>query len=71
MPTTLIHFVCVRADHRPRSLADRPVLTIHRGGWAYCRQSAVSEHEWELIKPRTREELARWARSANERAPNF
>lgn len=71
MTATLIDFVCVRADHRPQTLADRPALTIHGGGWAYCRQSAASEHRWQRINPRTREELARWARSATERVPNF
>jgi hypothetical protein len=71
MAATLIHFVCVRADHRPRSLADRPALTIHSGGWAYCRQSVASEHEWRHISPRTRDALASWARSASDRAPNF
>ena len=71
MASTLIHFVCVRADHRPRTLADRPELTIHSGGWAFCRQSLAREHEWQHISPRTRDELAGWARSASDRAPNF
>jgi hypothetical protein len=70
MAATLIHFVCVRADHRPRTLADRPALTIHGGGWAFCPQSQAGEHEWHQISPRTRDELASWARASNL-APNF
>ena len=69
MAGTLIHFVCVRADHSPKTLADRPAVTIHSGGWAYCPQSSADGHEWEHISPRTRDELANWARSY--RAPNF
>jgi hypothetical protein len=71
MVATLIHFVCVRSDHRPRTLADQPALTIHRGGWAYCRQSTVGEHDWRHISPRTRDQLARWAWSASDRVPNL
>jgi hypothetical protein len=71
MAATLIDFVCVRADHRPRTLADRPELTIHRGGWAFCRQSQAGGHEWHQISPRTRDDLASWARSASDRAPYF
>jgi hypothetical protein len=71
MTASLIHFVCVRADHRPRNLAAEPALTIHGGLWAYCRQSASGEHEWLHISPRSRNELARWGRSFSDRAPNF
>jgi hypothetical protein len=71
MAATLIHYVCVRADHRPRTLADRPELTIHGGGWAYCRRSEASEHKWRHITPQTRDQLARWARSASDRVPKF
>jgi hypothetical protein len=71
MAATLIDFVCIRAEHRPRTLADRPALTIHNGGWAYCRQSLAGEHEWRHISPRTRDELASWARSASDHTPNF
>lgn len=70
MAATLIHFVCVRADHRPRMLADSPAITIHMGGWAYCGQSVAGEHEWQHISPRSREELASWARSASDGTPN-
>jgi hypothetical protein len=71
MAATLIDFVCVRADHRPRTLADRPEVTIHSGGWAFCRQSQGGGHEWHQISPRSRDELASWARSASDRAPYF
>jgi hypothetical protein len=71
MTARLIHFVCVRFDHRPRTLADRPALTIHSGGWAFCPQSLGGDHEWQHISPRTRDELASWARSASDRIPNF
>jgi hypothetical protein len=71
MTARLIHFVCVRFDHRPRTLTDRPALTIHSGGWAFCPQSLGGEHEWQHISPRTRDELASWARSASDRIPNF
>lgn len=71
MAATLIHFVCVRADHHPRTLAERPAVTIYGGGWAFCPQSQAGGHEWRQISPRTRDELASWARSASDPAPNF
>jgi hypothetical protein len=71
MAETLIDFVCVRADHRARTLADRPALTIHSGGWAFCPQSQAGGHEWRHINPSTRDDLASWARSATDRAPNL
>jgi hypothetical protein len=63
MGATLIRFVCVRAEHRPKTFAADPALTIHEGGWAFCPQSTVGDHQWQLITPRTRDDLARWART--------
>jgi hypothetical protein len=71
MTANLIDFVCVRIEHRPRALSDRPCLTIHFGGWAYCPQSSNDGHEWHRIAPSSRDELARWARNISDRRDNF
>jgi hypothetical protein len=55
MTTPLIQFVCIKPEHRPRTLTAQSSLTIHEGGWAYCPHGAGEGHAWHRIVPLKRD----------------
>jgi hypothetical protein len=65
----LIHFLCVRDDHRgdgKQKVSDH--LTINEHAWAYCAKDVrLAEHQWEPTGGIPVQEIARFARTREER----
>ena len=65
----LIEFFCVRDDHRTNGevkVSDH--LTIIERAWAYCAKDArLDEHAWEPTGGIAVQEIARFARTRDQR----
>ena len=58
----LIHFLCRAKSHQDvRTKKPEPgsPITFHDGHWAYCPAGLATGHQWEAIRPTSREALRR------------